>query len=71
MNKQIMISDEAIRVADLVEQIQSTNEMLVLHQDDEVDFMYRQYQLRKSKLVEELKKMVLSLKIDLLLGNAA
>jgi hypothetical protein len=70
-NNEILISEEAIRVADLVEQIQSTNNMIALHKDDEIDFMHRQYLLRKSKLTEELKTLLSNLKIDFSLSQAA
>jgi hypothetical protein len=64
MNKEFSISQDAIKIADLVEQIQATNKMIALHQDDDQDFMQRQYILRKSKLSEELKSLLFTLKID-------
>ena len=67
----IIISDEATRIADLIEQIQATDKMMVLHYEDEHDFMYRQYLLRKSKLSAELQELLITLKIDFALKKAA
>lgn len=48
-----LISERAIRVADVLEQIDSVNRMIKIHNDDE--FMKGQYEYRKRNFLEELK----------------
>lgn len=48
----LLISEKAARVLDLLEQIESVNEMIRLHEGDE--FMQGQYQYRKQQFVQEL-----------------
>lgn len=47
-----LLNDKAIGVLDLLEQIESTNAMIDLHETDA--FMQDQYIHRKEKLVQEL-----------------
>lgn len=48
-----LISEKAIRVADVLERIDSVNRMISVHTDD--DFMRSQYEFRRSNFMEELK----------------
>lgn len=47
-----LISKEAAKILDLLEQIQSVNEMIELHEKDA--FMQDQYKYRKEQFVKEL-----------------
>ncbi len=47
-----LISEKAARVLDLLEQIDSVNDMINLHEDDQ--FMKNQYVYRKEEFVKEL-----------------
>ena len=47
-----LISEKAARVLDLLEQIESVNEMIRLHEGDA--FMQDQYQYRKQRFIQEL-----------------
>ncbi len=49
-------------VLDLLEQIESVNEMTSLHSDDE--FMQKQYKYRRSEFVKELAKYLSECKIQ-------
>ncbi|SEQ68822.1 hypothetical protein [Neolewinella agarilytica] len=48
-----LVSEKAIRVADVLEQIDSVNRMISIHTDDE--FMKSQYEFRRRNFMEELK----------------
>ena len=47
-----LISEKAVKVLDLLEQIESVNEMIKVHEDD--PFMRDQYVYRKEQFVKEL-----------------
>ena len=47
-----VISEKAAKVLDLLEQIESVNEMITLHEGD--DFMKNQYVARKDNFVKNL-----------------
>ena len=47
-----LISEKAARVLDLLEQIESVNEMIHTHEGDA--FMQEQYQYRKKLFIQEL-----------------
>ena len=51
--------DTKTRIVHIMERIEKVNEMIALHteqQDD--DFMIRQYQFRKTRLLQDLEKML-------------
>ncbi len=45
----------------LIEEINDTDKMVKLHQSDQTDFMLRQYEARKEKLVSKLIKKLIKL----------
>ena len=51
-----LISESAAMILDLLEQIESVNEMIVLHSDD--SFMLEQYKYRKDQFVKELAELL-------------
>lgn len=51
-----LISKSAAMILDLLEQIESVNEMVVLHSDD--SFMLEQYRYRKEQFVKELAQLL-------------
>jgi len=57
-----LISERAAKILDLLEQIESVNEMIALHSDDE--FMQNQYKYRKSEFVKELVQHLSEYKIQ-------
>jgi hypothetical protein len=60
MNDLEVLDERIIRVADLLEQIKSVDEMIYLHQQkgDEADLMLLQYQYRREKQVRELGELL-------------
>jgi hypothetical protein len=66
------INDTKSRILHVIERIEKMNEMIALHtrQDDD-DFMIRQYQFRKTRLLQDLEKLLESLNIKADLSNAA
>ncbi len=52
-----LISEKTAKILDLLEQIESVNEMIVMHEDDA--FMHDQYKYRKEELVKELVVLLL------------
>jgi hypothetical protein len=66
------INDTKSRILHVVERIEKMNEMIALHmQQDNDDFMIRQYQFRKTRLLQDLEKLLESLNIKADLSNAA
>ncbi|MCB9296246.1 MAG: hypothetical protein H6573_36195 [Lewinellaceae bacterium] len=64
--KDLEIMDERIsKVADLLEQIKSVDEMIDLHKQkgDEEDIMLIQYQYRRGKFLKELSSILEDLNI--------
>lgn len=51
-----LISENAAMILDLLEQIESVNEMIALHADD--SFMLEQYRYRKEQFVKELGQLL-------------
>lgn len=47
-----VISEKAAKILDLLEQIESVNEMIQVHEDD--SFMKDQYMYRKEEFIKEL-----------------
>ena len=63
----IKIKDERIaRISDLLEQIQSVDEMISLHEDkgDQEDLMLIQYKYRREQFLGELKERLQELNIN-------
>jgi hypothetical protein len=66
------INDTKTRIFYVIERIEKINEMITLHmQQDDDDFMIRQYQFRKTRLLQDLEKLLESLNIKADLSNAA
>jgi hypothetical protein len=66
------INDTKSRILHVIERIEKMNEMIALHtQQDDDDFMIRQYQFRKTRLLQDLEKLLESLNIKADLSNAA
>lgn len=66
------INDTKTRIIYVIERIEKMNEMIALHtQHDDDDFMIRQYQFRKTRLLQNLEKLLGSLNIKADLSNAA
>lgn len=63
MNDAIPMSERAIRLADLFEQIESVNRMIELHTGDA--FMQQQYSTLREGFVRELKVHLRFFKLDL------
>lgn len=57
-----LISKKAARVLDLLEQIESVNEMLHPHTDD--PFMQDQYIFRKQQFIQELAEILKEFEIE-------
>ncbi len=67
MMKDLDILDEKIiRVADILEQIKSVDEMISLHKEkgDDQDIMLQQYQYRRELFLKELKDLLSELNIQ-------
>ena len=56
-----LISEKAAKILDLLEQIESVNEMISLHESDA--FMKEQFAYRKEEFVKELVDQLASYKI--------
>jgi hypothetical protein len=66
------INDTKTRILHVIERIEKMNEMIALHtQQDDDDFMIRQYQFRKKRLLQDLEKLLEILHIKADLSNAA
>jgi hypothetical protein len=66
------INDTKTRILYVIERIEKMNEMIALHtQQDDDDFMIRQYQFRKKRLLQDLEKLLEILHIKADLSNAA
>lgn len=65
MNNLEIADERIIKVADLLEQISSVDEMIALHQQkqDEKDLMLVQYQYRREQFLKELKELLAALNI--------
>lgn len=48
------LDENIIRVADLLEQIKSVDEMIQIHSDDATGIMKSQYEYRRNKFLKEL-----------------
>ncbi|RMG72454.1 MAG: hypothetical protein D6722_05400 [Bacteroidetes bacterium] len=57
-----LISKKAARVLDLLEQIESVNEMIRLHEGDA--FMQGQYQSRKQQFIQDLAEELKAFDIE-------
>jgi hypothetical protein len=66
------INDTKTRILYVIERIEKMNEMITFHtQQDDDDFMIRQYQFRKTRLLQDLEKLLEGLNIKANLSNAA
>jgi hypothetical protein len=65
MKTSYQIPSEIARVADILEQIKSVDDMIALHQSDENDLMKSQYLYKRNMLMNELKECLLTLNINL------
>ena len=59
-----IVSEKIAQVTDLLEQIESVNEMIALHSKADDDFMLKQYQHRKEQFVKELKVVLADFGIE-------
>ena len=59
-----LVSEKIAQVTDLLEQIESVNEMIDLHNKADDDFMLKQYQHRKGQFVKELKTLLAEFGIE-------
>ncbi len=51
--------DTKTRIVHIMERIEKVNEMIALHTEQhDDDFMIRQYQFRKTRLLQDLEKML-------------
>ena len=53
-----VVSEKIAQVTDLLEQIESVNEMINLHSKADDDFMLKQYQHRKGQFIKELSVLL-------------
>jgi len=53
-----VVSEKIAQVTDLLEQIESVNEMINLHSKADDDFMLKQYQHRKEQFIKELSVLL-------------
>lgn len=58
-----LISKKSAAVLDILEQIESVNQMIEIHHDD--DFMRKQYEYRKSELTQALIEKLKGYKVDI------
>jgi len=58
-----LISEKSVKVLDALENIESLNEMLRIHQDD--DFMLQQYNYRKEGYLKLLQEYLQAFEINL------
>jgi len=66
MNDLEIQNEHIVKAADLLEQIQSVDEMIALHAEkqDEQDLMLIQYQYRRTSFLKELREVLLALNIQ-------
>jgi hypothetical protein len=58
-----VISEKSAEVLDILEQLESVNNMIDIHHDD--DFMRDQYEYRKKELVKNLLEKLKAYKLDI------
>jgi DNA-binding HxlR family transcriptional regulator len=69
---EIALDDTTTRIVDLLQQIKELNTMIALHRTVVSDhFMQKQYEYKKTEMVQELETLLQSFKIEIHLGNAA
>ncbi|MCH8317380.1 MAG: hypothetical protein IIA88_02595 [Bacteroidetes bacterium] len=66
------INEHAARVADILEQIQELNKMIIFHKVNSTDdSMQTQYEYMKKEFLDELTKLFVSFKLDVKIKDIA
>lgn len=66
------INERAARVADILEQIQELNKMIIFHKVNSTDdSMQTQYEYMKKEFLNELTKLFVSFKLDIKIKDIA
>lgn len=53
-----IIDNRIVKVTDLLEQIESVNNMIKIHENDQTNIMKSQYQFRRNKFLKELNEIL-------------
>ena len=69
---EIVLDASTTRIVDLLQQINELNNMITLHRTtSQDDFMRKQYEYKKTEMMNELETILQSFKIEAHLANAA
>ncbi len=64
MEEMLDINPQIGRLADILEQVRDLNRLIKLHRQKDNQFMLKQFEFRKSKLMDELREILMSFEIS-------